>query len=177
MNNDLDNLYEQWTNATANLKWGQQKVFRDVLSAAQDGQTTLVYGTDYGNGGACLVNTVGVMLTTGGGNGIPMAHFGEVVSLFDRINGVLASMGVNTESNMVSPLAADILLMHFAPEREQTTEEVMAEAAAPTKYREPSDEAIADDLAKMFTQADVPIEINVDDNIHSFAVNEIDSPQ
>jgi hypothetical protein len=116
---DLDKGYYDWKMATADLKWGVQKAFKAVLVAAQDGKTTLVYGSDYGPGGACLVNSVGVMLTTGGGRGVPMANFGTVVSLFDRINRELETAGVNDKPGIVSPLAADILLTHFAPEKER----------------------------------------------------------
>ncbi len=157
MDNDLDTLYTRWHRATGELKWGVQMVFKDVLQAAQEEKTTLVYGADYRDGGACLVNTVGVMLTTGGGNGVPMAHFGEVVSLFDRINSVLREKGVNTKPNIVSPLAADILLMHFAPEPERPADATATPVDAITvqtgTYREPTDEEMAHDIANMFVNA------------------------
>ncbi len=163
---DLDTLYTKWHQATGDLKWGVQEVFKDVLKAAQDEQTTLVYGADYREGGACLVNTVGVMLTTGGGNGVPMAHFGEVVSLFDKINATLATKGVNTQPGIVSPLAADILLMHFAPQKPRPeVDEKAPKITVPTgKYKEPTDEEMAHEIANMFVNAAPDERITIHEN-------------
>lgn len=111
----FDSLLGQWNTATANLAWGVQRAFRSVFEAVRDDGTSLMYGADYSGGFPCLINTVGVMLTTGGGHGVPSAHFGEVVSLFDRINRELEFRGVNIDPNKVSPIAAEIFLTHFAP--------------------------------------------------------------
>lgn len=143
-------LLTQWTGATAELSWGVAKVFRDALTLVADEKVTLVYGADYLNGRPCLVNSVGQMLQTGGGRGIPSHQFGPVVSLFDQINGALEIDGVNTTDRTVSPLAAEILLRHFAPEKEQTMESkvqqaMSAEAFGQNVYTEPTDEDVARD--------------------------------
>lgn len=143
-------LYTQWNEATAKLSWGVQRVFRDALTLVSEGKVHLAYGADYNDGSPCLVNSVAQMLTTGGGQGIPSANFGEVVSLFDRINRHLHGVNVNTENGRVSPLAADIMLRYFAPEREKpievaVNEATQAEAFANAVHVEPKDEDIARD--------------------------------
>lgn len=105
----------KWNDATAKLAWGVQRAFHSVFELASEGKTHLVYGADYRNNNPCLVNSVGTMLTVGGGNGIPSAHFGEVVRTFDELNRILETKGVNTQPGLVSPLAADVFLQHFAP--------------------------------------------------------------
>ena len=162
MNTDLDNLYEKWTAATGNLPWGTQHAFHTVLKAAQDGETTLVYGADYGLNGACLVNTVGVMLTTGGGHGVPSANFGEVVSLFDQINSALYMANCNDKAGIVSPLSADILLTHYAPLKEQPDFGPIAEDELDATYKEPTDAAMAEALAELFTNTPAAATITFD---------------
>jgi hypothetical protein len=88
------------------------------------------------------------MLTTGGGQGIPSAHFRTVVSLFDQVNSHLENKKVNKGDGYVSPLAAEILLHHFAPvgdEEVAVDDDITAIAKAVDVYVEPSDEALAQD--------------------------------
>lgn len=160
---NLDTLLPKWEQATANLKWGHQRVFHDVFTLAANGQTHLIYGSDYRGNYPCLVNTVGTMLTVGGGQGIPSANFPEIVSLFDRINLVLADKGVNTEPGMVSPLAAEVFLHHFAPLKDAPESSEIAERTPDTPYVEPTDEEMAASIAQMFTM-EAPAEITLDEN-------------
>lgn len=110
--------YIEWNRVTADLPWGVQTVLKDTLELVESGDVQLVWGADYSGNHACLINSVAQMLTTGGGYGIPMAHFGPLVSLFDRINRDLKVQGVN-KNNYVSPLAAEVLLRYFAPIKPQ----------------------------------------------------------
>jgi hypothetical protein len=113
---DSDVLREKWQNATAELPYGVQRAFKDVLElVAEEKKKDLVYGADYTDKGACLVNSAANMLVVGGGHGIPMAQFSDVVSLFDTINQMFYTQGVNSNYHMVSPLAAEILCMWYAP--------------------------------------------------------------
>jgi hypothetical protein len=115
MNYDPDNLRAQWCKATGELPYGVQRTFKDVLDLVQEGKKKdLVYGADYTDQGACLVNASANMLVAGGGHGIPMANFHDVVSIFDQANHYFYQVGVNTDSNIVSPLAAEILLNWYA---------------------------------------------------------------
>lgn len=114
---DADELRAQWEKATHELPWGVHRAFKDVLGLVQEEKKKdLVYGADYTAKGACLVNASANMLVVGGGHGIPMAKFHDVVSLFDRINKFLEEQGVNHTPNIVSPLAAEILLNWYGPE-------------------------------------------------------------
>ncbi len=189
MDNDLDTLYQKWHNATGNLKWGVHKVFKDVLQAAKDEKITLIYGSDYGDGGACLVNTAGVFLTThagldaGGGQGIPTANFSEVVSVFDTINAQFHNVGVNVTPGTVSPLGADILLRHYGNEPGKDFERIDApvanEAFASVTYREPTDQEIARDLANAFVNAKTRTDIVIyEENVQNVSIDsdsEVDS--
>lgn len=154
---NMANLHERWTNATADLPYGVQRVFHDVFTLVAEGKkTNLVYGSDYsGDTGVCLVNAAGHMLTTGGGHGIPSATFGTVVGLFDTINRVLKDKGVNKD-NYVSPFAAEIFLDWFAPLKEkpistQVDEATANESFATDVYVEPTDEEMARSLMDMMS--------------------------
>src|SRR5699024_6923033 len=119
-------------------------------------------GADYSNGSPCLVNAVGSMLTTGGGQGVPSTHFGPVVSLFDRINRELQYKGIN-KNGTVSPLAAEILLQHFGelkPVPEKDVVDATAEVIAGQLgvYREKSDEELAKEWAEAFVSSHTPCE-------------------
>lgn len=116
---DPDKFRSMWSEATGNLPYGVQRVFHDVLDLVQEGKKKdLVYGADYTSDGACLVNASANMLVVGGGNGIPMANFSDVVSLFDQINGYFRTIDVNEQDGIVSPLAAEILLKWYADLKE-----------------------------------------------------------
>jgi hypothetical protein len=154
---DLDDLHQQWNVATANLPYGVQRVFVDVFSLVkEEKKKDLVWGQDYGDSGACLVNAAGNMLTVGGGVGIPMANFGEVVALFDSINHEFRSRSINSDYH-VSPLAAEILLQWFAPLKDAPVETTVNEAtsaeafASHEPYVEATDEEIGRALLEMFT--------------------------
>lgn len=166
---DFDTLKEQWQIATAKLPWGVQRVFRDVfvLASEQKTPTPLVWGRDYGDGGACLVNQGAQFLNLingEGGQGKPMAAFNEVVSLFDRINAAFLEADVNVDKT-VSPLAADIFVQWFAPLRPRPVENAASEAVAPEAFAsgiisERSDEDLARALMDMLTEPPAAIESN-----------------
>ncbi len=169
--NDLDTLLTSWNKATAELSWGVQRVFRNVFELAADGKTHLVFGRDYSNGNPCLVNTVGTMLTVGGGNGVPMAHFPDIVSLFDKINRELQKREVNEDGNLVSPLAADVFLHHFAPLKDEPVNQGSHSKVTHEAYVEMTDEQIAQDLVEMFQQAPAACEITFSDDLQYVEVS------
>jgi hypothetical protein len=159
----MNNYKEKWQAATAALPYGVQRVFHDVFTLVAEGKkSNLVYGSDYaGPTGTCLVNAADNLLVTGGGRGVPMATFGDVVSLFDTINRVLKDKGVNKD-NYVSPFAAEIFLSWFAPLKEKPTEAAIEEAmvneafaqqldAVTYGYVEPTDEEMARALMDMMS--------------------------
>lgn len=152
----MDELLKSWTAATTDLKYGVQRVFHDVLALAAEGKTHLTYNADYHNGSPCLVNSVGAMLTTGGGSGIPSNHFGEVVGLFDQINLEFAARGINTEFHRVSEVAAETLLRNFAPLKEPETPMKENDYDFDGPYIEPSDEYMAKALVEMFQSEAIP---------------------
>jgi hypothetical protein len=170
MTQDLDELRLKWNVATANLKYGEQRVFIDVLTlVAEDKKHDLVWGKDYGDGGACLVNAAGNLLTTGGGHGIPMANFGAVVGLYDTINRIFYGRDINTD-NHVSPLAAEILLQWFAPLKPTPLETEVNDAMANEafaeglSYTEPTDEDMTRALMEMLSEAPPAVENNTQSN-------------
>lgn len=172
--NDFNTLTLAWTEATAKAKYGVQRVFHDVFTLASEGKTTLIYGSDYRDGKPCLVNTVGTMLTTGGGLGVPSANFGEIVSLFDQINRVLETKGVNDQAGYVSPLAADVFLRYFAPLKDEPEVPTTKVDSNNIPYVEPSDEEMAQAIADMF-MVDAPCEIEVNEHdISSYSVDAIE---
>lgn len=142
---NVKHLQESWFQATADLPWGVQRVLHDTLNLVAEGKVTLVHSKDYSNGSPCLINAVGQMLTSGGGNGIPTQYFGQLVGLFDRINQHFQSVpGYNDEGYYVSPNTAEILLHWFAPLKNQplsdaVNEATQMEAFANHIYVEPSD--------------------------------------
>lgn len=142
----MDQLLKEWNIATSNLPYGVQRVFLDTLNLVKEEKIHLVHGADYRDGKPCLVNAVGAMLTTGGGNGIPSEYFGHVVGMFDRLNSAFLSQGVN-EDGYVSPLAAEIMIRNFGalkPEPDPETLTVAEESHG--AYVEPSDEEFARDF-------------------------------
>ena len=164
---DFDELKEQWQIATAKLPWGVQRVFRDVfaLAAEQKTPTPLVWGRDYGDGGACLVNQGAQFLSLiagEGGYGKPSQAFGEVVGLFDKINAEFLKADVNVNQT-VSPLAADIFLNWFAPLRDRPVDHAVTESIAPEAFSvgiipERSDEDMARALMEFLTSAPAAME-------------------
>jgi hypothetical protein len=154
--NDLSTMLEGWTDVTGALKPGVQRVFKDTFDLAAAGETTLIYGADYRDGSPCLVNTVGTMLTNGGGQGVPSAHFGEIVSLFDRINRELESSGVNERHGYVSPLAAEVFVRNFAPLKDMPVKPIQDQNVSNTlPYYEPTDEEMAQDMVSLL-RGDTP---------------------
>lgn len=163
---EKQDLRIKWYHATGELPYGVQGVFKDVLAlVADEKKKDLIYGADYGSGGACLVNAAGNMLAShenvseGGGYGIPMKRFGEVVSLFDQINQLLWKEGVNTDDRFVSPLAAEILLQWFGPEKQPPNPEDIAEAKAKAfadnvPYTEPTDEELRESFLAALNNPD-----------------------
>ena len=150
---NINVLLNQWTVATGKLKYGVQRVFHDVFVLASEEKTTLIHGADYRDGFPCLINTVGGMLTTGGGHGVPSTNFGEVVSLFDQINAHFDSNKINTTPGYVSPITAEILLKNFAPLKDAPPLNIYNEEP----YNEPTDEDMAKAMVALFT-ADMPNE-------------------
>lgn len=165
--NNYDSLREQWGAATAALPWGAQRVFIDVLTLAQQEKTPspLVWGRDYGDGGACLVNQGAQLLSAldgEGGYGKPSQMFGEVVSLFDQINQEFFKNDINFNKT-VSPLAADILIQWFAPLKDQPLEEQVNEAQANEAFAqgiipERSDEDMTRALMAMLSEPPPAVE-------------------
>lgn len=143
MTDTLKENLAEWQVATTALPRGVKRVLYDVLDlTAAEKMNNLIYGSDYSGSGTCLINAAGPLLTTGGGKGVPVTHYRRVVYLYDAINRQLFDLNVNTKYGYVSPLAAEILLQHFAdmadvpdviiPENELVT--------ADSPYVEPSDE-------------------------------------
>lgn len=135
--------FNPWTEATANLPWGVQRVFLETLKSVADEQVTLAWGQDYDNGNPCLVNAAAAMLQSGGGKGVPSRHFGTMVNYFDLINRQMYDRGINPY-HIVSPLAAEFLIKHFGELNEQPVAEAVDEATkgeafANNIYIEPSD--------------------------------------
>jgi hypothetical protein len=167
-------LLSNWGTATGNLSWGVQRVFLETLHAVKDGDIHLVHGSDYRDGKPCLVNAVASMLTTGGGAGIPSAHFGPVVSLFDQINDALLREGVNTDG-YVSPLAAEILIRNFGPLKPEPAPETLAAISHGANYVEPSDEELASDWLKAMEAPSREELETATDPISQFAKEYLDS--
>lgn len=159
---DLDKLLTNWNLATAKLPYGVQHTFHDVLTlVSEEKKQNLVWGQDYSADYAkdCLVNASAPMLQSGGGKGIPSRNFGEVVGLYDQINRELKDRDVNT-SDLVSPMAAEILLHHFAPLKEipDVMPDTPTEAfASNVPYIEPSDDELSRAFMEMLT-SDAPVE-------------------
>lgn len=113
--------FTKWTEATAALPWGAQRVLKETIEAVRDEQITLVHGADYYNGSPCLINAAATMLGSiggVGGTGKPSAHYGELVSEFDRVNAYLYPK-CGGDGRIVNPLMAEFLLANFAPLKEQ----------------------------------------------------------
>lgn len=147
----MDATLKDWNTATANLPWGVQRVFLSTLESVKDEQIHLVWGKDYRDGKPCLVNAVASMLTTGGGHGIPMDKFRDVVTAFDSLNSQLRKQGVNTDG-YVSSLAAEILIRNFGelkpePEVDTSTVGELSNGA----YIESTDEEMAQDFLNAMT--------------------------
>lgn len=158
---DPDELRSQWEKATHELPYGVQRVFKDVLDLVQEGKKNdLVYGADYSEQGACLVNASANMLVSGGGHGIPMAAFGDVVSLFDKINKFLENQGVNNQPGLVSPFAAEILLNWYAPLKDVPPP---VEKDSYALYVEPTDKEMEDAFMELLNNR--PVETPFDEVI------------
>lgn len=143
---------DRWFQATSELPWGVQRVLHDTLTLVGEGKVTLVHSRDYSKGSPCLVNAVGQMLISGGGNGIPTRYFGPLVGLFDDINRHFQSIaGYNDPADyVVSPGMGEILVQWFAPLKEQPIEDMVDEATqmeafANHVYVEPKDEDLMRD--------------------------------
>lgn len=136
MDSAMNAHLNRWRQATGAAPWGVQRAFKTVLEAVRDNDTHLVYGRDYSGNFPCLVNTVAPMLSANGGQALsPSAHFSAIVGAFDSLNKALREVDVNTDDNLVSPLAADIMLRHYGalnPEPELPQETL--------PYMEPTDE-------------------------------------
>lgn len=159
----MNNMFKAWTEATAALPWGVQRVFHDTFTLVKDEKVHLVHGSDYRDGKPCLVNAVGQMTVAGGGHGIPSMSYSTIVVLFDKINREFDRQGVNAGDGYVSPLAAEILLHHFAPLKDKPVEADVDEAGATAEfeqgvYVEPKDEDFARDLMNAM-QAPAPEDI------------------
>jgi len=142
----LSDDLKAWNITTAELPWGVQSVMRDTLELVSSGDVTMIYAADYKQGSPCLVNAVGQLLNVGGGHGIPSAHFGPLVHLFDRINRHFEKIpGYNDPiSKQMSPNTAEVLLRNFAPLKEKPIGEAVddataMEAFANNIYTEPKD--------------------------------------
>lgn len=146
----MEQMLKEWNTATGNLPYGVQRVFMDTLNLVKEEKVHLVWGSDYRDGKPCLVNAVASMLTTGGGKGIPMQRFGEVVGKFDSINYELKRQGVNTDG-YVSPLAAEILIRNFGELKPEPDPSIPTAELSHGAYIEPTDEEMAQDLLNAMT--------------------------
>lgn len=138
-----DNLLHKWTQVTAGLDWGKQRVLHDTLTLAAEGKIKVVYGADDYDGSPCLINAVGCMVKSQGET--PMTNEPHLVRLFDSINKWFIDKGVNTEGipGHMSPLAAEILVQYFAPLREIPSGTPVGEIPIAEPYFvEPSDAEI-----------------------------------
>lgn len=159
----LPNLLNEWNKATADLPWGVQRTVHDALTLVSEEKITICYNADYRNGSPCLINAVGQQLTTSGGHGIPMSHFGRLVGMFDRINSVLEENGVQENKGFISPLAADILLKNFAPLKKIPAEKVETEKTVDDPYLELTDDQIQEQMeAMLLNKPTVEFELNDD---------------
>jgi hypothetical protein len=139
---------KSWTEATANLPWGVQGLCHDALTLAAADKVTLVHGANYYDGRPCLFNAIRQM--TQQLNQSPASFASDVVSAFDNVNAHLKRAKVNVDSNKVSPLAAEVLLHHFAPlkgaptadEVERMNLERESFMRNCTPYIEPTDEEV-----------------------------------
>lgn len=177
MNYDADELRTKWQTATGNLPYGVQRVFKDVLDLVAEGKKSdLVYGADYTSQGACLVNASANMLVAGGGHGIPIANFEDVVTLFDQINAYFLNVGVNESPNLVSPLGGEILAMWYAPLKDMpdVVENFETEAGnvIPMPYIEPTDAEMEEAFMTMLQARPVATPFDVTEPINEPAVTE-----
>jgi hypothetical protein len=139
---------ESWTKATGNLPWGVQGLCHDALTLAAADKVTLVHGANYYDGRPCLFNAIRQM--TQQLEQSPASFAGDVVRAFDEVNSDLKRANVNTDSNKVSPLAAEVLLHHFAPLKGAPTAEEIDRINLEresfmrncTPYIEPTDEEV-----------------------------------
>lgn len=142
--------FSSWTEATGQLKPGQQAVFLDFLNLVKDGQAHLVYGADYRDGKPCLVNGVATMLAHSSVS--PMQEFPFVVSAFDNLCARMEVEGLCEEGlkGYVSPLMAEFLIRNFGEVKaiELTEPDPVAEAES-GPYIEPSDAAMEAFLSAM----------------------------
>ncbi len=154
--------FTAWTNATASLSWGAQHAIHDALSLAAEGKVTIVYGADYMDGQPCLINSVGQMLEVGGGNGVPCAHFGNLVQEFDWLNDRLEVEGVNTDRRVMSPNAAMVLVHHFGELKPEPSMEIPVldphEANFDEIIPEASDADLAQSWLKAIAQDNAPVD-------------------
>lgn len=125
--------FDNWTKATEDLPWGVQSVMYDTLLLVADGKVNLAYGTDYAGKSPCLVNAVAAMTEAGGGRGVPVSKFSSLVSAFDTINSALHQQGIN-DTQLVSPLAAEILIRNFGRLKDKPLETAVNEAVAPIAF-------------------------------------------
>lgn len=141
----------KWQTVTGELPWGIQRVLYEALELVASEDVKMVHGADYAGKYACLINTVGQMLATGGGSGIPASHYGPLVSTFDSINRQFQQVpGYNDPlSNTVSPMTAEVLLRHFGPQKPkpEAKEDLAAamETFSHTPFVEPTDDQLAAD--------------------------------
>lgn len=136
--------FNGWTQATGDLKPGQQRVFHDFLTLVSEGQATLVHGANYDKGSPCLVNGVAPMLAHGSVS--PLGMFPDVVRNFDAVCRELQAAGIGDAPGRVSPLMADFLLANFGELKDMEVTVAKAEGVEiETVYIEPSD----DDMLKM----------------------------
>jgi hypothetical protein len=155
--NNID--FTNWTKATSTLSWGEQRVFHEALTLVAEGKIHMTYGANYKEGVPCLVNSVAQMMSHSQVS--PGSMFPAVVQAFDTFNGLFKVRGIN-EPYKVSPLAAEILLHHFAPLKEKpapvvdkaATENTVNDEEAP--YIEPTDEELRVSLETGFN-TDPPV--------------------
>ena len=152
--------FKHWTDATADLDWGVQRVMKETLNLVAEGKITLAHSTNVAlvatsdtdsRTAPCLVNAVAQMLSADG-DVSPVSWFPNVVGAFDAVNRSLVEAGVNEhEKYIVSPLAAEVLIANFGEMKPVPTEndykeaalEALKKEAEAAPYIEPTDEEMA----------------------------------
>lgn len=146
--------FNEWERVTGALDWGVQRTLYDTLCLVADEKVKMVHGRDSiqakGSTYPCLINAVAAMIAEDVTQVSPAGRFPGLVHEFDSLNGKFVEARINKGDGFLSPLAAEILVRHFAPLKEKPADApepppVTAERC----YIEPTDEQMAADLNRM----------------------------
>jgi len=161
--------FEAWTKATGDLPWGVQRTLYEALGAVANSGIKMCYGANWYDGAPCLVNAVANMISADPAKVTPAQWFPHVVREFDMVNEALSMAGVNKYDNIVTPLAAEVLMANFGPLKPPPTEDDWQEAALEVlnsaPYVEPSDEEMAKAWAEAINHPSVGLEPREDEPV------------